>query len=313
LLRLIMLLESGQSLTVSHLMAELGVSRRTVFRDLNMLAEAGVPYYHEPGGGYRIARSFFLPPISLTVPETLGVMLMGKSAAAQRRGPLMAQALSAIAKLTATIPEPLRAACSDLMAAVSVNPGPHATGGDEAAHYADLQRFIDEGRVCELRYKSPVQRAAETFAVEPYALHFSARAWYLLGRSRHHREVRIFKLARIESIKPLARRFDKPANFKVADKLGAAWQLIPGEKTYRIELEFSAKVGTNVAEVRWHSSQQHELLDDGRCVMRFEIDGLGEIAWWLCGYAGEVKIRKPAALRKRVTEMHRAAVDALTT
>src|SRR5690348_16859237 len=115
LLRLITLLQSGRTLSVGDLVLELGVSRRTLFRDLNMLEMAGVPYYHDGDAGYRIAQSFFLPPVNLTVPETLGLLALGKAAAAQRGKPLMGGALSAISKLTATMPAPILAACNGVM------------------------------------------------------------------------------------------------------------------------------------------------------------------------------------------------------
>jgi len=64
-----------------------------------------------------------------------------------------------------------------------------------------------------------------------------------------------------------------------------------------------------VAEVLWHPSQKHRMLPDGRCVMSFDVDGIREIAWWLCGYAGEVYVRRPVALRKLVAAKHQAAAE----
>ena len=125
LLRLIMLLQSGRAGRTYDLTSELGISRRTLFRDLKALEMAGIPYYHDPEAGYRIARSFFLPPISLTVLETLALMLLGEAASVQPGRPMAAPALSALSKLIATAPEPVRTACSELMANVSVNVGPH--------------------------------------------------------------------------------------------------------------------------------------------------------------------------------------------
>jgi len=304
-----MLLQSGRAKCSHDLTNELGVSRRTLFRDLRALTEAGVPYYHERGVGYRIVRSFFLPPISLTVLETLALMLLGQTAGAQRGRPMQAAAMSAICKLIATAPEPIRTACSELMTNVSVDAGPQAIADREDALYSQLQRCIDEGRYCQMVYRSRMPDEAEPLdcQLQPYALHFAARAWYVMGRTDLHDEVRIFKLARIVSLEPLARRFDKPGKFSAADAIGQAWQLIPEGRTYSIELDFSPKVAVNVAEVKWHASQRHRMLPDGRCRMNFQVDGIGEIAWWLCGYADQVTIRKPAVLRRRVHEMAKAA------
>lgn len=289
-------------------MQELAVSRRTLFRDLKMLQTAGIPYYHEPGVGYRLRAGFFLPPVNLTVAETLGLMMLGKTAAADRQRPMVMPALSAIYKLLSTVPEPIRSACGEMMAHVSVDPGATGPGEHEAEFYPQLQQCVDECRACRMRYVSPVEPEPIRCEIEPYLLHFANRAWYVLGRTDLHREVRMFKLARIEQLELLTRRFHRPKRYRAQDKLGKAWQLIPEGKEYGVELEFSAMVGRNVSEVRWHPTQAHELLPDGRCIMRFTVDGLGEIAWWLCGYADQVVVRRPAALRARVQKMLQSAL-----
>ncbi len=305
-----MLLQSGRGRGAEELAKELGVSRRTLFRDLKMLEMAGIPYYHEPGTGYRIARTFYLPPVSLTVLETLALLLLGKAASAQRGRPMVAEALSAINKLTSTVPEPVRAACNEMMANVSVQPAAGAVAAQEEVLYASLQRCVDEQRVCCVEYSSRQADEAEPLRMElrPYALHFAARAWYVIGWTNLHQEVRTLKLTRIVSVEPLNRRFDRPPRFKVADKIGQAWQLIPEGKLHRIELCFAPKVAVNVAEVQWHASQQTKMLPDGSCRMTFQVDGLGEIAWWLCGYADQVTIVKPTKLRGMMRDMLDRAV-----
>lgn len=309
LLRLIALLQSRRARTAAELMAELGVSRRTLFRDLNILQMAGVPYMHAPGEGYRLARADFLPPVSLTVPETLGLMLLAKQAAAHRNRPLIGPALSAIYKLLSSIPEPVRAACAETIEGVSIDPGAQIAGDTEARHYATLHRCVDEGRACLLRYHSPIEAEAMETLLHPYALHFAARAWYVLGWTAAHREVRVFKLARITALEPTDQLFEKPAGFTASAKLGNAWLLIPEGREYRVVLEFTPKVATNVSEVRWHRTQEHEILTDGRCRMTFTVDGIGEIAWWVCGYADQVEVIEPPELRERVKTMLRAALE----
>ncbi len=308
LLRLITVLQRDEPNTTAGLLKELGVSRRTFFRDLSLLQEAGVPYRHDRAQGYHIDKSFFLPPINLTVPETLGLMLLGKSAATQRGRPMAAPALSAIYKLIATIPDPIREACSDLMANVSVATDPTPASDLETRCHTVLQRAIDQGTACRIVYQSPVQDDGLHAILCPYLLHYVNRAWYVLGYTDVHDEVRMLKLVRFIEIEPTDEPFDKPENFRIEDKLGSAWRLIPEGQEHKVVLEFSKKVATNVSEVLWHRSQQHNFLDDGRCRMTFTIDGLGEIAWWICGYGDQVVVVKPPELRDRVEKMLRSAL-----
>ncbi|WP_432797845.1 helix-turn-helix transcriptional regulator [Poriferisphaera sp. WC338] len=303
LLKLITIMQGGQPRSVNELMDELSVSRRTLFRDLNLLEAAGVPYYHEKNVGYRISKDFFLPPISLTVPETMGLMILGKTAAAQRDKPLFASALSAIYKLIGTMPEPIRSTCGELMTNISVDPGAKGLGTVETQHYTTLQRCVDEHRTCMITYKSPVEPKPFTAIVHPYALHFTARAWYLFAKTDRHEDIRVLKLARITTLCTMDEHFDRPDDFHISQKIDNAWALSPEGTHYDINLTFLPRVATNVAETHWHPSQKIEMHDDGSCTATFSVNGLREIAWWISGYADQVIINDPPELRTLVHEM----------
>lgn len=309
-LKLLTILQGGTRLSADDLAAQLGVSRRTLFRDLKMLEAAGIPYYHENGVGYRVSPSFFLPPVNLKVTEALGLMTLAKSAEAHRHQPLAAPTVEAVQKLMAMMPQPFRQVITEMMGRVSIHPAAAVSPAlNHHDHYALLQQAIDESRIVRMRYHSLFDGGEVDLVLHPYHLHFATRAWYVIGRCTKTKQNRTYKIARIRDLKLTDRRFTPPADFSIDDYLGKAWQLIPEGKIHRIELEFTAKVGTNVSEIHWHPTQHHDLLPDGRCIMRFEVDGLNEISWWLLGYGDQVIVRKPAALRRRMIEFHRSALD----
>lgn len=310
LIRLITLMQSNKARNATDLTLELGVSRRTLFRDLKLLEAAGVPYYHERGKGYRIRQSFFLPPINLSMTETLGLMVLAKRAEADRSRPLAAAALSAVYKLIASVPDPIREACGDLIKHISIDPGRTEDGTSESRIYIELQHSIDQQLACEVVYQPPRNAPLMRTILRPYALHLANNAWYVLGTTdMHGPEVRVFKLVRFQSVTPTRQRFKKPDGFRVRDKLGNAWRLNPEGQEYDVCLEFSEQVATNVAEVRWHHTQQTERLEDGGCRVRFRIDGLREIAWWVCGYADQCRVVSPSALAAMVQNMHQNALN----
>ena len=313
LLRMLTVLQRGEGNTTESLMKELGVSRRTLFRDLRTLNEAGIPYRHNRKLGYRLGDDLLLPSLKLTVPETLGLMLMAKTALPQRDQPMISSAISAIYKIMATVPKPIHNACKDMMANVSLGPDARPVGTEDFDRYIVLQQCIDQQQRCRITYHSPVEHQDMQQVFNPYLLHHVSRAWYVLGYSDVHDEVRMLKLCRIVALEPTDERFDRPEQFRAEDKLGQAWRLIPEGKLYDIVLAFSPKVAVNVSEVKWHASQQHEMLGDGRCLMTFRVDGINEIAWWVCGYADQVTVIKPPELRDRIEQMHRAAVKRYAT
>lgn len=312
LLKLIQTLQSRRARTVAELMAELAVSRRTLFRDLGTLKQSGVRYHHDPERGYQLDSAGGLPALELTPQEILGLLFLAKLARAQRHQPLTGSALLAVSKLMAGVPEHLREACTRPMVHVSIDPGPMVKVEHESRSFFLLQRAIDERRSCRMVYQSPAHEHWLDCELDPFALHFCNRAWYCLGTTdahQNHGEVRVFKLSRIVELDLTDRRFLRPNHFRVADKLGKAWQLNPEGTIHRVELVFEPRVATNVSEVAWHPSQQTQTLADGRCRMSFEVDGLGEIAWWIAGYGDQVTVIHPPELRKRMLGMYRRALE----
>lgn len=307
-LRLLTILQSGSSPTVTELVDELGISRRTLYRDLNILEAAGIPYYHEADKGYRLAPSFFLPPVNLKVTEAMGLMMLAKAAAARSDQPLSSEAIQAVRKLVAQVPAGIREICQEMIGRTSVRPGPAAVIADDGDIYTTLQAAIDQRRTVTFQYDSFFERKRIDVVLDPLHLHYAVRAWYVIGRCNKNGDERTYKLARIHSVETTDTRFKVDRPFSIDRYLGAAWQMIPEGKEHNIEVVFEPKVARNAAEVRWHESQSQKMLDDGRCRMKFRVDGLNEITWWLLGYGDQVRVVKPAALRKRLVEVYRSAL-----
>ncbi|MEO1237587.1 MAG: WYL domain-containing protein, partial [Planctomycetota bacterium] len=214
----------------------------------------------------------------------------------------------------------IRRACGDLVAHVSIEPERPVDGREESQFFTDLQQAIDRETACDIVYQPPIDREPIACRLRPYAMHLANNAWYVLGvtdHPDHAGEVRVFKLVRLQEVTPTEVRFTRPPGFRVSDKLGLAWRLNPEGKEHDVAVEFAPMVATNVAEVRWHETQRVEWLKtgggsgsgSGGCRLHFRVDGLKEIAWWVCGYADQARVVKPAALRRMVAAMHRDAAE----
>ncbi|MCH7814871.1 MAG: HTH domain-containing protein, partial [Planctomycetes bacterium] len=96
LIRLIRVLQEGELRSVDDLVSILGVSRRTVFRDLSALEAAGVPAtFDRQEQGYRLVREHFLPPLSLNFEEALTLLLLSRRAVNHKMFPGRKAATSA--------------------------------------------------------------------------------------------------------------------------------------------------------------------------------------------------------------------------
>ena len=126
--RLLMLLQTlrGRSrpVTASALAAELGVSERTLYRDIADLIAQGAPIYGEAGVGYVLRPGLFLPPLMLTEDETEAIVL-GLRYVDQRGDEVLAKAATgALAKIGAVLSPAAKEALQNPIAL----PGPRGPG-----------------------------------------------------------------------------------------------------------------------------------------------------------------------------------------
>jgi proteasome accessory factor B len=314
IVRILTTLQSGHSYSPEELTELVGVSRRTVFRDLKELSAIGVPYrFDKSSGGYMIEPEFFLPSVDLNLQEALSLLLLIHKGRTHLPIPFKNSALLAGIKVENNLPEKIRQYCSATLANISIRPDRHAPMDLLDRIFSQLQNAIRTRRKINLSYHSLYEQADIATVLSPYHLTYHHRAWYILGHSSIHKSTRTFKLNRIKKLELLEKRFVKDEKFDIHNYLGRAWSMIPEGKMYNIELCFSKKVAKNVAEVQWHSTQKNYFNGDGSLTVSFRVDGLGEISWWILGYGDQVEVVAPAALRKKIATTAQLVVDKNTS
>lgn len=303
LLRVITMLQSGRGYTADELARELEVSRRTIFRDLNMLEMARIPYYFDDEREcYRIQPNFFLPPVNLTLGEALAMLLLTGRLGGQTQLPLLSESARAAVKLESALPAAIRQHVGNALDRLSFCLGPVSRheGLDEAFHQL-TQAFVNR-QVCRIVYISFYDRKQVSLTIHPLRLVFYGRAWYVLAYSVAHKQVRTFKLGRIRKLTVTERTFAARPEVEPSEHFDGAWGMIPEGRFHDVHVHFEPKVAGNVAEVRWHASQQVQWNDDGSIEFRARVNGLGEISWWLLGYGDQAEAIAPPELRQRVSE-----------
>ena len=97
-------LRDGRLHTASELAERLGVSTRTIWRDMEMLAATGLPVTGERGLGYILRSPLMLPPLMLT-PEELEALVEGLRHVGQDGNPRAKAAKSLLYKVTTLLPQ----------------------------------------------------------------------------------------------------------------------------------------------------------------------------------------------------------------
>lgn len=207
------LLSSGEAMTQAGLAAELGISLRSLARDLAMLRESGVPIEAERGrgGGLRLQPGWSFGRLSLDREEAID-MLLSIAVAEQMSSPLLLQRLRSIRqKLAGGFSRAHQSAIRSLRTRVLV--GPPASDRVVASYRrevspatAEMKRAFLEMRLLSITYADEAGRVTAR-EIEPQYLYLNIPAWYLLAWDRLRQDVRFFRVDRVRTAEALDRSF----------------------------------------------------------------------------------------------------------
>jgi predicted DNA-binding transcriptional regulator YafY len=205
-LRLLSLLQAQSSWSGPQLADRLGVSARTLRRDVDRLRELGYPVdaTRGAGGGYRMAPGASLPPLALDDEEAVALVLGLQSAVAG--APAVAEAaLRALTKTVRVLPPRLRRQVDALRAATA---HPARTGGSDPdpAVLLALAHAVHRGERLDFDYTAADGRAGRR-SVEPHRLVPLWGHWYLLAHDLDRADWRIFRVDRVRGPGPGGPRF----------------------------------------------------------------------------------------------------------
>lgn len=186
------------------LAAELGISRRSLYRDIATLQSQGARIKGEAGVGYVLRPGFTLPPLMFTEDE-VAALALGFNWVAQRTDtPLGKAARNALAKIGAVLPPSLR---EDLENS-SLLIGPVAQSAPDEIDLQLIRKAIRSERKLELRYCSGESTHTQR-VIWPFALAFFERARVLVAWCELRRGFRHFRADRILDMKLLDERYPR--------------------------------------------------------------------------------------------------------
>ncbi len=189
--------------TAATLAEELGVSVRTVYRDIQGLIAQGATIEGEAGVGYVLRPGFVLPPLMFDDQE-IDAIVLGSRWVMRRADPaLAAAAKNALAKIVAVLPEDLRdnAEYSGLL------PGAGAHIVDRL-DLAPIRAAIREEHKLRIHYENEKGEATER-TVWPIALGFFEKVRMLVGWCELRQDFRHFRTDRMSSVKDTGKRYPK--------------------------------------------------------------------------------------------------------
>jgi predicted DNA-binding transcriptional regulator YafY len=322
LLRLIAAIESRRGLNAADLARLCEVHERTIYRDVETLNASGVPCaYHDDVDGYRLGAAFFMPPVELTFEEAMAVVALSEEVGDRTQVPFFNAAARAAEKLRAQLPSAVLETIEPLNDRLCIDLARSAADDSCRDVYDQIRQAIGQRRIVICTYDA-VQNSADKdsshenlpeqgeFEFRPYGLWFCQRAWYAVGHHSGRGALRKLKLNRFTSLRVTDRPFAIPDEFDLRTELGNAWRMIRGPSSYQVAVLFEPNFADAASETRWHPTQEEEWDHaSGRVTLRFTVDGLEEICWWVLGYGPGAKVLEPPELIVRVRDLAQATAE----
>jgi predicted DNA-binding transcriptional regulator YafY len=227
LLKLLSLLQTRRDWPGNELADRLGVSGRTIRRDVERLRELGYPVdaVTGPAGGYRLHAGTAMPPLLLDDDEAVAIAVGLRTAAGASVSGIEETSIRALVKLEQVLPAHLRRRVNALQSVLTTLPasGPLV---DPEALTAIASACRDRER---LRFDYRSRDASESRRhVEPHSLVNLGRRWYLVAWDCDRQDWRTFRVDRMERPRPAGARFQPrslpakdPAAYVAANLSGA--------------------------------------------------------------------------------------------
>ena len=303
LLQLLSLLQTPREWPGGELADRLGVSRRTVRRDIDRLRELGYPVQATLGsdGGYRLVAGKAMPPLVLDDEEAVAIAVGLRAGAGHALEGVDEASVRALAKLEQVLPSRLRHRVATLQAATTL-----LTSGDGASIAPETLTVMAStvaGRE-RLRFAYRAKDGTESRRqTEPYRLVSTGRRWYLVAYDLDREDWRTFRVDRVSQPLATGARFT-PRELPTGSAAEYLRQSMHRrQETYEYAVTFAAPAEVVAAQIpSWLGTP--EPLDDHSCRLRATTgDAVDWLAVRLAMLGCEFAVQGPDELVRCVREL----------
>jgi len=294
LVSLLLLLQTRGQLTATEIAGTLEVSVRTVHRDVESLAAAGVPVdaVRGPAGGYRLAGGYRTRLTGLTGDEAEALFAAGIPGPAAELG-LGGELAAARLKLLAALPSELQERAARASRLFHLDTRGWFRAEDTVPYLPALADCVWRGCRVRLRYREQGRLVQRT--VDPLGLVLKGGAWYLVAR--RSAGMRVYRVSRVGSVRPLAASFERPSDFELR-RFWDEWSRDFESRLARVEVV--VRVADDVR--RWLPGDPR-VDEHGRTVVTFA--HLGDAYRELLRFGAQLEVLEPTELRERIAQTGR--------
>jgi proteasome accessory factor B len=287
------------------------VSKRTVYRDLEALSEAGFPLFpQEPQEDENVTRwvlersTRINQYLALSTKELFALHLARGILASAKGSWIHADLEQVFQKIEEKLGSSHRGHIEELSSEVRFDQSAGSNVDIDPDVLETVRAACAEEQVLSVEYRSLRSGTERRRKLGPHFVYFSKGSIYLVAEDLDQPEPKLVKLfalprmknAVMEDIPYVAAPIDPQKLFE------SSFGVFRGERPEEVEIEFSARIASYIAERRWHSSQRLEKQARGNIVLKMNVAITPELVQWVLGFGADAQVLKPGDLRDRLTE-----------
>jgi predicted DNA-binding transcriptional regulator YafY len=301
MLRIHQSLQSGQFPNASTLAREIEVATKTIHRDIEFMRDRlNLPIEFNPArnGYFYNGEVSAFPTMQITEGELFALVVAEKALQQYRGTSFEKPLLSAIRKMEQALPDTISLNLADIEQTISFRT--RAEPILDLKIFDALAKAVAQRKQLELNYRKPGARNPEARLVDPYHLANINGEWFLFAHDHARKDIRTFVPARIQSVKPTGKIFERPQKFSLEKRLRDSFGVHSGEGEFEVVIRFNPRAADYVREKKWHESQQLRELKNGGVELALKLSSLMEIERWILSWGGDAIVLKPRELADAV-------------
>jgi predicted DNA-binding transcriptional regulator YafY len=298
LMSVLLLLQARGQVTERELAEQLEVSQRTIHRDLEALSAARIPVSALRGaqGGWQLEKGWRTHVPSLDEAELRALLMAQPRSVGNSR--MAAAAQSALTKLMAAMPEPMKAQAAHMQQRLHVDPTGWRDTGEDLSMLSLVQDAVARDRKLTFDY-TRADGDHSSRAVDPLGLVSKGLHWYMVAKTANG--MRTFRVSRMKQVTVLAVKFERPSRFD----LGAHWQAATAElerkrASFRTVLSLTADAARRIQSwcvTREATSHQSAKADKNETALQVDFDDERQARFFVLGLGSTVRVLEPESLR----------------
>lgn len=199
-------LQARAHTTAMDLAEQFDVSKRTIYRDIDSLQQAGIPIVVTEGKGYSIMDGYHIPPVMFTESEANAIIFGEKLIAKTKDQSLIEEFSKAIDKIKSVLRNPEKEKMDFLSKRTII--GKNWKNERTSNFLSDIQKALTNFKVLEIKYKKIDDAIISSRQIEPFAIyHNTEENWTLIAWCRMRDEFRNFRIDRIQELRTMDSSF----------------------------------------------------------------------------------------------------------